>query len=146
MLFYQTVFGASEMAGNRVFLYHKMKKSFQLQTPASFQAFSFFLSPICDLFVNVTISVYVIGSPLVISQPSASISVRLPQPSAMSSPVHCLTLSSHRFLCLPLLLAPLTVPCKMAFARPDGRETRPLSSPSSCSPHNALQDGLCQAG
>ena len=49
-------------------------------------------------------------------------------------------------LCLPLLLAPLTVPCKMVFARSDDRETCPLSSPSSCSPHSALQDGFCQVG
>ena len=56
---------ASEMAGNGVFLEHKMKKSFQLQvaqprgialrphqgpllSPTSFQAFSMFLTPMCD--------------------------------------------------------------------------------------------------
>ena len=42
-------------------------------------------------------------------------------------PVHSLTLmlSSHLFLCLPCLLLPFTVPCKMVFARPDERETWP---------------------
>ena len=40
-----------------------------------------------------------------------------------SSPVLFLTLSSHRFLCLPLLLAPLAVPCKVVIANPDDRET-----------------------
>ena len=33
-----------------------------------------------------------------------------------SNDVHSLTLSSHRFLCLSPLLAPLTVHCKMDFA------------------------------
>ena len=32
-------------------------------------------------------------------------------------PVHSLMLSSHFFLCLPCLLPPFTVPCKMALAR-----------------------------
>ena len=55
-------------------------------------------------------------------------------------------------LCLSLLLAPLTVSCKTVFVRPDDRETvsvplqLPWSSPSSCSPHSALQNGLCHAG
>ena len=30
---------------------------------------------------------------------------------------------SHSFLCLPFLLSPLTVPCKMVIARPDNRQT-----------------------
>ena len=38
-------------------------------------------------------------------------------------PVHSLMLSSHLFLCLPCLLPPFTVPCKMVLARPDERET-----------------------
>ena len=42
-----------------------------------------------------------------------------------SRPVHSLMLSSHFFLCLPRLLPPLTVPCKMVLARPDERETWP---------------------
>ena len=40
-----------------------------------------------------------------------------------SRPVHSLMLSSRLFLCLPCLLSPFTVPCKMALARPDERET-----------------------
>ena len=39
-----------------------------------------------------------------------------------SRPVHSLMLSSHLFLCLPCLLLPFTVPCKMVFARPDEHE------------------------
>ena len=38
---------------------------------------------------------------------------------ANSRPVHSLMLSSHLFLCLPCLLPPFTVPCKMVLARPD---------------------------
>ena len=33
-------------------------------------------------------------------------------------PVHSLMLSSHLFFCLPLLLAPFTVPCRIVFAMP----------------------------
>ena len=40
-----------------------------------------------------------------------------------SRPVHSLMLSSHLFLCLPCLLPPFIVPCKMVLARPDERET-----------------------
>ena len=42
-----------------------------------------------------------------------------------SRPVHSLMLSSHLLLCLPCLLPPFTVPCKMVLARPDERETWP---------------------
>ena len=42
-----------------------------------------------------------------------------------SRPVHSLMFSSHLFLCLPCLLPPFTVPCKMVFASPDERETWP---------------------
>ena len=42
-----------------------------------------------------------------------------------SRPVQSLMLSSHLFLCLPCLLPPFTVPCKMVLARPDERETWP---------------------
>ena len=42
-----------------------------------------------------------------------------------SRPVHSLMLSSHLFLCLPCLLPPFTVPCKMVLARPDEREAWP---------------------
>ena len=41
--------------------------------------------------------------------------------------VHILMLSSHLFLCPPCLLPPFTVPCKMVWARPDERETRPYN-------------------
>ena len=44
---------------------------------------------------------------------------------ANSKPVHSLMLSSHLFLCLPYLLRPFTVPCKMVLARPEERETCP---------------------
>ena len=44
---------------------------------------------------------------------------------ANSRPVHSLMLSSHLFLCLPCLLPPFTVPCKMVLARPDEREPWP---------------------
>ena len=42
-----------------------------------------------------------------------------------SRPVHSLMLSSHFFFCLPCLLPPFSVPCKMVLARPDERETSP---------------------
>ena len=42
-----------------------------------------------------------------------------------STPVHSLMLSSHLFFCLPHLLPPFTVPCKVVLARPDERETCP---------------------
>ena len=38
-------------------------------------------------------------------------------------PVHSLMLSSHLFLCLPCLLPPFTVPCKVVLARPGERKT-----------------------
>ena len=44
---------------------------------------------------------------------------------AKSRPVHSLTLSSQLFLCLPCLLPPFTVSCKMVSARPDERDTCP---------------------
>ena len=34
-------------------------------------------------------------------------------------PVHSLMLSSHLFFCLPLLLAPFTIPCRIVFAMPE---------------------------
>ena len=42
-----------------------------------------------------------------------------------SRPVHSLMLSSHLFFCLPCLLPPFTVPCKLVLARRDERETGP---------------------
>ena len=44
---------------------------------------------------------------------------------ANSRPVHSLILSFHFFLCLPRLLPPFTVPCKMNLDRPGERETCP---------------------
>ena len=41
---------------------------------------------------------------------------------ANSQPVHFLLLFSHLFFCLPCLLPPFTVPCKMVLTRPDERE------------------------
>ena len=57
-------------------------------------------------------------------------------------PVHSLMLSSH-FFCLPLLLAPFTVPCRIVFAMPKDLEMWPyhlsfrfftMVRRSSCSP------------
>ena len=42
---------------------------------------------------------------------------------ANSRPVYSLMLSSHLFFCLPCLLPPFTVPCKMDPARSDEQET-----------------------
>ena len=39
--------------------------------------------------------------------------------------VHSKMMSSHLFLCLPCLLPPFTVPCRMVLARSDERETWP---------------------
>ena len=44
---------------------------------------------------------------------------------ADSRPIHSLMLSSHLFFCLPCLLTPLTLPCKIVSARPDEQETCP---------------------
>ena len=40
-----------------------------------------------------------------------------------SIPVHSLILSSHRLICLPLLLFPFTMPCRIVFAKPKNLET-----------------------
>ena len=40
-------------------------------------------------------------------------------------PVHSLMLSSHFLFCLPLLLAPFTVPCRTVFAMPEDFEMWP---------------------
>ena len=44
---------------------------------------------------------------------------------ANSRPVHSLMLSSHLLFCLPCLLLPFTLPCKMVLARPDEWDTCP---------------------
>ena len=40
-------------------------------------------------------------------------------------PIHSLRLSPHLFFCLPLLLAPFTVPCRIVFAMPEDLEMWP---------------------
>ena len=62
-------------------------------------------------------------------------------------PIHSLMLSSHLFFCLPLLLAPFTVPCRTVFSMPEDLEMWPLSfhfftmvRRSSCTP---LHSGFC---
>ena len=37
-------------------------------------------------------------------------------------PIHFLMLSSHLFFCLPLVLVPFTVPCRIVFAMPEDLE------------------------
>ena len=69
------------------------------------------------------LTVRVAGAPQIISQPVSSIFPRSPLSSATWRTVHSLILSSHLFLCLPGLLPPFTVPCKMGLDRPDKRET-----------------------
>ena len=44
-----------------------------------------------------------------------------------SRPVHSLIFFPNLFFCVPCLLPPFTVPCKMVLARPDERETHPWS-------------------
>ena len=57
----------------------------------------------------------VVGAPQMISQPVFSISPVLHFPLGLAELQACpfLVLSSHLFLCLPCLLTPFTVPCKM---------------------------------
>ena len=45
--------------------------------------------------------------------------------SPNSIPVHSLMLSFHLLFCLPLLLAPFTVPCRIVFAMPEDLEMWP---------------------
>ena len=40
-------------------------------------------------------------------------------------PVHSLMLSSHLYVCLPLFLAPFTVPCRIVFSMPEDLEMWP---------------------
>ena len=73
--------------------------------------------------------------------------------SASFIPVHSFILSSHLFFCLPLLLAPFTVPCRTVFAMPEYLEIWPyllsfrfftmvMRSGSCCEPHHSPH-GLC---
>ena len=59
----------------------------------------------------------VVGVPQMISQPPLFLHFPLFSTAlrdlANSRPVHSLVMSSHLFLCLPCLLPPFTVPCKM---------------------------------
>ena len=72
------------------------------------------------------LTVRVIGAPQMISQPVSSIFPCSPLSSGTwRTPVHSLMLSSDLFLCLPCLVPPFTVPCKIVLARPDERETWP---------------------
>ena len=75
-------------------------------------------------------------------------------------PVHSLMLCSHLFFCLPLLLAPFTVPCRIVFAMPEDLEMWPyhlnfrfftMVRRSSCTPvafwillRTSSFDGLCR--
>ena len=70
----------------------------------------------------------VIGVPQMTSQPVSSIFFLFFtafRDLSNSRPVHSLLVSSHLFLCLPCLLPPFTMPCKMVQAGPDERETGP---------------------
>ena len=67
----------------------------------------------------------VVGAPQIISIPVSSLYLfsNALWDLANSRPGHFLMLSPHLFLCLPCLLPPFTVPCKMILAGPDERET-----------------------
>ena len=56
-------------------------------------------------------------------QPSLSSAALRESPNLI--PVHSLMLSSHLFFCLPLLLAPFTVSCRIVFAMPKDLEMWP---------------------
>ena len=66
----------------------------------------------------------VVGAPQMTLQQYLSILPCLPLPSESPNPIpiHSLMLSSHLFFCLPLLLAPFTVPCRIVFAMPEDLE------------------------
>ena len=65
--------------------------------------FSMIISPHFTASVTYLLTLRVVGVPQIISQP------------ASSPPVHSLMLSSHLFFCLPCLLLPFTLRCKMVF-------------------------------
>ena len=63
-------------------------------------------------------------------------------------PDHSLMLSSHLFFCVPLLLAPFTVPCRIIFAMPEDLEMWPYHLSFrffTLGDHHALQlhSGFC---
>ena len=84
----------------------------------------------------------VVGAPQMTLQQYLSTLPCLPLPSN-PNPVHSLMLSSHLFFCLPLLLAPFTVPCRIVFAMPEDLEMWPYHLSFHFSPwlgdHHALQ-------
>ena len=59
----------------------------------------------------------------ILFHPSLSSAALRESPNPIS--VHSLMLSSHLFSCLPLLLAPFTVPCRIVFAMPKDLEMWP---------------------
>ena len=69
----------------------------------------------------------VAGAPQMISKPVSSIFPVLHCLWDVPNfrPVHFLMLSSHLLLCLPCLLSPFTVPCKIVLTRPNEREKCP---------------------
>ena len=86
---------------------------------------------VSDFFIIIIVHPFtarVLGAPQMILQPVFSIFSLFSSALwdlANSRPVNSLMLSSHLFLCLPCLLPPFTVPCKMVFAGADKQETWP---------------------
>ena len=83
-----------------------------------------FLSP----HLTYPLTVRVSGAPQMTSQPNfphLTLSSTALWELVNSKPVHSLLLSSHLIFCLPCLLPPFIVPCKMTVARPDEWETCP---------------------
>ena len=84
------------------------------------------------LYLSLELSRRVLGAPSMTSQPAAlhlCLSATALCDSGRFSPVRSLTFSSHRFLCLPLLIVHLTAPCKTVFlpGRMIGRHARTTS-------------------
>ena len=69
-----------------------------------------------------------VGAPQMTLQQYLSILPCLPLPSGnLQAPFPSMLLSFHLFFCLPLLLAPFTVPCRIVFAMPEDLEMWPYS-------------------
>ena len=83
----------------------------------------------CNIIIIInSLTARVIGAPQKILQPfffNFSLFSTAIWDLPNSRPVHSLMLSAHLFFCLPYLLPPFTVPCKMVLARPDEWETWP---------------------
>ena len=83
------------------------------------------------MYIHIIIIIYPITASVVLLpqmtlQPVFSIFLCSPLPFwglANSRLVYSQMLSSHLFFCLPCLLSPFTMPCKMVLARPNERET-----------------------